>query len=519
MPDRSLRAPGDIRPRAAAWALLCILLAGAALRVLANLPYSMGMNTFSDDNAYLNSAAVFLKTGYVTYAVPDAQSGVLGVGMPLLLGALFSVFGYAPGGLMLSHIAFSMIGLCAAYGVYLLAALLHSRRAGLIGAAILALDAGALSAGCLFLTESPYLCLNLFTLYFSLRCASGWRLSSFLGAVLCLCGAMAFKGLALLAPLCALPLLARRRVPLSRWLPRACIALLMLLLVFLPWSVRNLQVVGAFTPFPVSQGDQKLLGSYVGLGAPAGAYAEDVAALNRQAWDQGFQNDVYRRIALRGALADARMAQWFREAPLGLIATHALLKPLTLLTAAYYPQKVLGIPARAVDALWYALLTLMAIGLLRPQAARLRRKRRMAKAGIAGDAQPASDKGSTGDAADAGVTGSKGRARNIVVEGNVEHTENTGNAGVKGYTEKAASAHPAATRCIQSAAGDAPPALQPGYYLPALYLLAAVLLTAMYVPLARYNAPHAPFVVCYAACALADGWAWLRGRGLAHRQP
>ncbi len=167
MHNNDLRARGDIRPRTAAWALMCILLTGALLRVLANLPYPMGMNTFSDDNAYLNSAAVFLKTGYVTYAAPDAQSGVLGVGMPLLLGALFAVFGYAPGGLMLAHIAFSMIGLCAAYGVYLLGALLHSRRAGVIGAAILALDAGGISAGCLFLTETPYLCLNLFTLFFS----------------------------------------------------------------------------------------------------------------------------------------------------------------------------------------------------------------------------------------------------------------------------------------------------------------------------------------------------------------
>lgn len=465
MQNNDLRARGDIRPRTAAWALMCILLTGALLRVLANLPYPMGMNTFSDDNAYLNSAAVFLKTGYVTYAAPDAQSGVLGVGMPLLLGALFAVFGYAPGGLMLAHIAFSMIGLCAAYGVYLLGALLHSRRAGVIGAAILALDAGGISAGCLFLTETPYLCLNLFTLYFSLRCARGWHLPSFVGAVLCLCGAMAFKGLALLAPLCALPLLVRRRVPLRRWLPRVGVAGLMVVLVFLPWSVRNLQVVGTFTPFPVSQGDQKLLGSYVGLGAPAGTYAEDVAALNQQAWDEGYQSDVYRRIALRGDLADARMAQWLRDDPLGLIATHSFVKPFTLLCMAFYPQK-LGIPARAVDALWYALLALMAAGLLFPPAARLWRRRQAARAGSEGSTAP--------------------------------------HDGAHG-------ALPAA----QSAVPNALPPSLPGYYLPALYLLAAVLLTAMYVPLPRYNAPHAPFVFFYAACALADGWMWLRRRAKA----
>ena len=36
--------------------------------------------------------------------------------------------------------------------------------------------------------------------------------------------------------------------------------------------------------------------------------------------------------------------------------------------------------------------------------------------------------------------------------------------------------------------------------------------TALYVPLARYNAPHAPFVLLYAAVGLCELWASLQSK-------
>lgn len=421
MADRLLApARADIPARAARILLCVALMLGLLLRILVIAGVPMGPNAFSDDNAYLSSAAVFVKTGTVTYAAPDTRSGVLGPGMPLLLGFLFLLFGYQPAGLVLSHIAFSMIGLGTALGGYLLGRLLHSRRVGLLAAALLALEPGLAAANCMFYTETPYMCLNLFALYALLRCAQGWRLGAFLAGVACVCGAAAFKGLALLAPACAGLYLLFRRVPLRRWLPKAGLAALLCALVFLPWCVRNLQAVGAFTPFPVSQGDQKLLGSYVGWGYPEGTYEEGIAELDTRAWEEGYQEDTYRRIALRGEYADERMARWLRDDPLGFIATHLLYKPVSLLLMEFYPIRVAGVPERFAQMLWWALAALALWGL------------------------------------------SFGRPRRA--------------------------------------------ARRPGFYVPALYLALALLLTAMYVPLARYNAPHAPFVLLYAAVGGCDLW-------------
>ena len=414
----------DLSARQARLWLCAIFAAGLLVRALLTLDEPMGANLFSDDNAYLNAAAVFAKTGYVTYARPDMQSGVLGAGMPLLMGFLFTVFGYQPQGLMASHIVFAAIGLCTACGAYQLAALLRTRRAGVIAAALVTLELQLLSTNAVFYTETPYMCLNLFAFTFFLHCAKNWRLRDYLGGVACLCGAAAFKGLALLAPLMVLPLLLWRRVPLKRWLPKAALAAVIFALVFLPWCVRNEVTFGSFSPFPMSQGDQKLLGTYEGIGYPAGTYETDVNALDAEAWDQGYQTDVNARLARRGELAQQRLTQWFQQNPAGLIFTHLVYKPAKLLLEPFYPQSVFGVPARAVRYLWWLSLTLALFGLLIGRFGRVPRRE--------------------------------------------------------------------------------------GFYLPALYLLVALFLTAVYVPLSRYNAPHIPFVLVYAAVGLEALWLRLR---------
>ena len=420
------RAPlADMAARRARLWLCALLLVGLALRVAVTLGEPMGLNAFSDDNAYLNSGAVFLKTGYVTYAAPDVRSGVLGAGMPLTLGLLFALFGYQPTGLLLSHIVFSCIGLAAAYGGYLLGTLVRSRRAGVLAAAVLVLEPGCIATNCLFFTETPYLCLNLFALYFLIRSARGGKLAHFLAGVLCVCGAAAFKGLALLTPLCVLPLALRRGVRPLAILRAAGLGALIFGLVFLPWCVRNQIVVGGPSPFPVSQGDQKLLGTYVGVGYPTGTYQEGITELDAAAWAGGYQNDPYRRIALRGEYAQQRLDQWLHDDPLGFIFTHAVYKPAALLGMHYYPQRVLGIPVRAAQYAWAGLLALALWGL-------------------------------------------------------------TGGPPAKA-------------------------ARRPGFWTPALYVLVAVPLTAVYVPLARYNFAHLPFIALYAAVGLLDIWARLFG--------
>ena len=404
-----------VAPRRAALALALLLALGLALRVAAILPYTMGPNTYSDDNGYLTSGVIFARTGYIAYADPGLQTTAIGPGMPFLLGGLIALFGAEPSGLTAAHIAFSCIGLLTAIAAYLLGTLLCSRMAGLWAAALCVLEPALISTNIVFLTETPYMCLNLFAMYFLLACVKQWRWSRYWAGVLCMCGAAFFKGLGLLVLIAPAALLARRGERLRPWLPRAGAALLAFGLLFLPWWVRNYAVTGEFVPFTANRGDIQLMGSYEGFGCPEGTYEEAVLEADREAWEQGYQEDMERRFARRGEMGKQRLAQWFREAPVGFVLSHLIYKPVKL--TLQHMTTVDLLPDRLMALVWWICLAAAVWGLLCPR-----------------------------------WGGRAGR----------------------------------------------------GYYAPALYLLAATLATAIYVPLPRYGVSHVPVWLFYTGAGAAD---------------
>lgn len=404
-----------ITHRRAAFVLAAILAVGLLLRVAAILPYAMGPNTYSDDNGYLTSGVTFARTGYIAYADPGLQTTAIGPGMPLLLGGLVALLGADPSGLVAAHIVFSCIGLLTAIAAYLLGALLCSRAAGLVAAGLCVLEPALLSTNIVFLTETPYMCLNLFAMYFFLASVREWQWSRYWAGVLCMCMAAFFKGLGLLVLIAPAVLLVRRGTNLRQWLLRAGAALAAFVLLFIPWWVRNGLLTGEFVPFTANRGDIQLMGSYIGFGYPEGTYEDAVLQSDREAWEQGYQDDMERRFARRGEMGKERLWQWFTENPLAFIASHLIYKPLALTVS--HLRTVDLLPDRLMSIAWWACLALAVWGLLCPRWA--------------------------------------GRA-------------------------------------------------EQGYYAPAVYLLVATLITAIYAPLPRYGVSHVPIWLIYSGAGLAD---------------
>lgn len=395
--------------------LALILLAGFALRLVPILNYDMGPNTFSDDNGYLTSGITFANQGYVGYEDTAMQTTAIGPGIPVLLGTLFAIFGYEASGLIAVHAAFASIGLITAIGAYLLGTLLRDRFTGLLAAAFCALEPGLVSVNSLFLTETPYMCLNLFVMYCFIRCAKEWNLRIYWTGILCLLLGAMLKGLVLMAPLAALPLILRRKETLKAWLPRIAVIVLAFVIGFSPWWVRNWQVLNRFVPFTANRGDLQLLGSYIGWGCPEGTYEETILQLDTEAWEQGVQDDVELRFARRGEVGRERLAEWFRTHPIGFILTHLIYKPFVLTTGHLMQEPFVS--ERYSQWLWWGALVVALWGLICPK-----------------------------------------------------------------FGKKAV----------------------PGYYLPALYLLAATLITAVYAPLPRYGISHFPLWLFYTASGAAD---------------
>ncbi len=404
-----------IAPKKALCFLAVILLTGFLLRLAPILNYAMGPNTFSDDNGYLTGGITFANHGIVSYDDTAVQTTATGPGMPFLLGALFAVFGYDANGLVAVHIAFASIGLITAIGAYLLGSLLRNCLTGLFAAAFCALEPGLVSVNSLFLTETPYMCLNLFVMYCFIRCAKEWNIRIYWTGILCMLAGAMFKGLILMAPLAALPLVLRRKETVKAWLPRIAVAALAFVIGFSPWWVRNYEVLHRFVPFTANRGDLQLLGSYMGWGYPEGTYDETILQLDAEAWERGYQDDVELRFARRGEVGKERLAEWFRTHPAGFVLTHLIYKPFKLTTAHLMQEAFVS--ERYSHYLWWGALIVALWGLIYPK------------------------------------VGKKAEA---------------------------------------------------GYYLPALYLLVATLITAVYAPLPRYGVSHIPLWLFYTASGAED---------------
>ncbi len=339
-----------------------ILAIGLLLRVAVITRYAQGPNTYSDDNGYLTGGITFSNTGYVAYADVDKQTTATCVGMPFTVGALIALFGYTPHGLIAAHIAFSCFGLLTAVAAYLLGTLLHSRLAGVLAAFLCIFEPGLVSTNCVFLTESPYLCLNLFSLYFYLRCSQSWSLKYFWFGVLCMIAAALFKGLALLSCIIIIPVLWRRRVPIKKWIGKVAVGVLAFAICFAPWWVRNELLLNRFVAFTANRGDIQLMGSYMGVGYPEGTYEDMVLQLDAEAWEQGYQEDTERRFERRGEVGKERLAQWFRENPVAFLFSHFIYKPFTMTTL--HMQGIRVVPPTLGRAAWWGCLILALWGLL-----------------------------------------------------------------------------------------------------------------------------------------------------------
>lgn len=354
-----------ISGKKAAIILLVALALGLLARIFVITLYSQGPNTYSDDNGYLTGAITFVKTGYVSYDVADQQTSAICLGMPFLLGGLIKCFGYTPAGQIAVHIAFSCISLLSAVMIYLLGSLLFDRLSGLIGGVLCAIQPSLLSVSCVFLTETPYVCLNLMAMYFLIRWVREEKIILFWAGMLSMIAAALFKGLGLMVLIVPFAMLIRRKTPVKTMLKYVALGAIAFALCFAPWWVRNYEKLGRFVPFTANRGDIQLMGSYMGIGYPEGTYDEKVVELDAEAWIEGFQFDVERRFARRGEVGKERLSLWFEENPVAFVFSHVIYKPFMLITG--HLQAVEVVPEKLGNCAWYGCLLLSLWGLFSPK--------------------------------------------------------------------------------------------------------------------------------------------------------
>ncbi len=317
----------------------CILLAGFMIRFLILNKYEM-LFLFSDDVNYINSAINFLRTGMVTYEINSEPTVFIMPGMPVMLGIIFSIFGHGSTGIYVLKLVYNLIGTLSILATYLIGKKLFNHTSGIVAALLIAMFPTFVFLDNLVLTETPFIFLSLFFVFFSLKYYETRNDRDYVIATLFFLVGCYFKPSIVLIAVCLLPNMILKKFTLRQIAFKSLYLAIILVLVMMPWWIRNGMVYKEFIPFTGNSADTLLLGTYQGEGYPEEpTYAEVKEELNQQ----DFTNRYYKFKAEKG-YAEERMRQWISRDFKSFIRSYLVLKPIQFWRLTFNVSSFTGYP-------------------------------------------------------------------------------------------------------------------------------------------------------------------------------
>lgn len=354
------------RPDAAAdrrIALMLYLLM-AAIRVVYSLyhPPCFAFSMSDSENYYL-SGLYFAGTGSICYPVPIKTAWIM-PGISLLIGGLSLLF---PEGAVLFwaiRVTWILIGSLAAAFLYRSIRLFRLPRWIAVLSALCYMLPWYIQIDCYVQTEGPAFAFFAAALYYGLRLGTEDALPSdrFKFGLALVCGILFRASTILLSPFMAVWWILCRKHSFRHFLRSVSVAALPLLMLLLPWTVRNAVVFRGWIPLTYASGDPVYEGTFVGEGIPT---EEELRELNdgydaeeevRKAHPSLFDEqgkpidenvEQYVSHLVLAALGRHRLKQWYRLNPSAFLKSYLYSKPKQLLNDVWYWDPVPGISLRA----------------------------------------------------------------------------------------------------------------------------------------------------------------------------
>lgn len=350
------------------WLMILILALGLALRLVVLFTEGDRMFLGTDDENYVQSAEILLRTGMLSYGHWPGPTVFIMPGYPLLLGLVFIIAGGTSWlAARLMQVAVSMAALWLSIR---LGARIGGRGVGLLTGLILAVYPPNLTAPDFLLTETVFTFSLLLALYWFMLAAEtrriGWFTVTGAAGVHGRTGWYAMTGLALglgtyfrptagLLPVVFFVYLLLRGDGWRRALHGAGVMGVVLVLLLTPWMVRNYVQFKEVIPFTVSSGNPFLRGTYIN---------NDIIVRNNSERFPWVKDSHILSDRAQMEFGRQRLKAGFRQDFWGYLRWYTIGKFVDYWGGPYYYKPLSYLPAKPVQVFHNILLAVGAGGLL-----------------------------------------------------------------------------------------------------------------------------------------------------------
>lgn len=260
-----------------------MLLTALVFRLFVLWKYGLSLTLHSDDMGYVRSGKILLEKGMLIYHNMNEPTVHIMPGMPILLAAVFFIFGTGSVGLYAAKVVMILFGTASVYLIYVIGKDINQEWAGIIAGFFTALFVPLIETDNLTLTEPPFLFGFLLFIHFAIQLGRNHNMSTFYWLMFSYLFCLLFRATFALIPFALLGYLLLIQYPLRLAWKQLGVAVLLVLIVLGPWWVRNYVHYKEFIPLTGGSGDPLLLGTYQGYGYRYGEpYKEVIQKINEQ---------------------------------------------------------------------------------------------------------------------------------------------------------------------------------------------------------------------------------------------
>lgn len=320
--------------------------------VLIKLGYMYTLN--SDDASYVISGITFLETGKVTmHGVLSAQ---IMPGMTFLIAFFALIFGKGTGLWLSLKIFYMILGILTVYVVYKTIRLYANKYVSVIPCLFfLSLDYVWLHN--IILTETPFILLFTLLIYHSLKLGIKINKKDFILVSLYYIIALFIRPNIGIYPIFLIIYLLIKKVDFKIVLKGTCFTFGLLLILLVPWTIRNYNVFHRFIPLTYGAGNPLLLGTYQGSGYPKDEELDYSVVYNRlgeegryylESTEEKPYMTKYYNLEYDALKAKYRMNKWWNKDKISMIKSYTYYKGGIMLISAFYWEELFGVNIKSL---------------------------------------------------------------------------------------------------------------------------------------------------------------------------